>query len=136
VISRTQALVLAFFGLAWIGLVLILVSDPGVYDRTLKLSDGGRRIGELGFVAAISALLAVLSVGVVHRWRWTFWLILVAFLAGALRVPASILELTGTISISDPTWYVLVQGVVGVVQFIVGLTLLAGYHRAGVWGDF
>jgi hypothetical protein len=34
-------------------------------------------------------------VGVVRRWRWTFWLILVAFLFGVLRVPAAVLQFTG-----------------------------------------
>jgi hypothetical protein len=32
----------------------------------------------------------LLAVGVLRRWRWTFWLILVAFLAGAVRVPVAI----------------------------------------------
>jgi hypothetical protein len=43
------------------------------------------------------------------RWRWTFWLIVVAFLFGVLRVPASILELTGVLPAAGPTWYVLFQ---------------------------
>jgi hypothetical protein len=136
VINRSQGIVLAFFGFIWIGLVIILVAAPSVYDRTLKLASGNRGIGEVGFLAAISALIALLSLGVVRHWRWTFWLILVAFLAGVLRVPASILEISGTISTRDPTWYVLFQGVLGVIQFIIGLALLAGYRQAGVWGDF
>jgi hypothetical protein len=136
VINRSQGIVLAFFGFIWIGLVIILVAAPSVYDRTLEIASGNRGIGEVGFLAAISALIALLSLGVVRHWRWTFWLILVAFLAGVLRVPASILEISGTISTRDPTWYVLFQGVLGVIQFIIGLALLAGYRQAGVWGDF
>jgi hypothetical protein len=38
----------------------------------------------------------MLAVGVVRRWRWTFWLILVAFLFGVLRVPVAALQLTGS----------------------------------------
>ena len=135
-INRSQGIVLAFFGFLWVGLVIILVAAPSVYDQSLKLASGTRRIGEAGFLAAISALIALLSLGVVRHWRWTFWVILVAFLAGVLRVPASILEISGTLSTRDPTWYVLFQGVLGVVQFIIGLTLLAGYRKAGTWGDF
>jgi hypothetical protein len=35
----------------------------------------------------------VLSIGVIRSWRWTFWLILVVFLAGVLRLPAAVLRL-------------------------------------------
>lgn len=55
----------------------------------------------------------MLSTGVVRGWRWTFWLILVAFLAGLLRVPASALQLTGNLPAQGPTWYVVLQAVVG-----------------------
>jgi hypothetical protein len=38
----------------------------------------------------------VLGIRVVNRWRWTFWLVLVALvLGGLLRVPASALQLAG-----------------------------------------
>jgi hypothetical protein len=30
----------------------------------------------------------------VRHWCWTFWLILIAFLTGVLRVPVAILQLT------------------------------------------
>jgi hypothetical protein len=45
----------------------------------------------------------VLGVGVLRRWRWTFWLVLVAFLFGVLRVPASILELMGWLPAAGPS---------------------------------
>lgn len=135
VINRVQALVLGFFAFTWIGLLVILAAAPDVYDRTLKLSGGHRRLGEFVFLLALSAFLALLGIGVVRRWRWTFWLILVAFLAGALRVPASILEIAGVVSATEPTWYALFQGVLGFIQFAIGLVMLAGYRQAGVWGD-
>jgi hypothetical protein len=65
-----------------------------------------------------------------------FWLILVAFLAGFLRVPASLLELVGVLPESGPTWYVLVQAAVGLVQLAIGLAMLSCFRRAGVWGAF
>lgn len=71
-----------------------------------------------------------------RRWRWTFWLILVAFLAGALRVPASILELAGVIPAGTPAWYVALQGAIGIIQLGIGLALLRGYRKGGVWGAF
>jgi hypothetical protein len=78
----------------------------------------------------------VLSVGVLRRWRWIFWLILVAFLAGVLRVPVAVLQLTGVLSASAPAWYVVFQGLIGVAQLAIGLAMLAGYRRSGVWGAF
>jgi hypothetical protein len=86
------------------------------------------------FLAALVAFIGVLCVGVVRRWRWMFWLIMVAFLAGVLRVPAVILQLTGVLAADAPTWYLLFQGLLGVVQFVIGLALVAGYRQAGVWG--
>jgi hypothetical protein len=75
-----------------------------------------------------------LETGVIRRWRWTFWLILVAFLAGVLRVPISILQLTGVLDADFPNWYLVFQGFIGLVQFGIGLVMVAGYRKAGVWG--
>jgi hypothetical protein len=61
---------------------------------------------------------------------------MVAFLAGVLRVPVAILQLTGFLSADTPTWYLLFQGFLGLVQCAIGLAMVAGYRRAGVWGAF
>jgi hypothetical protein len=103
----------------------------------MKLPAGRHRLADLAFLAAISALIGLLVVGVSRRWRWTFWLILVAFLiGGALRIPASVLELAGLLSPAGPTWYVLFQALLGLVQVTIGLLLLSGYRRTGPWGEF
>jgi len=64
-----------------------------------------------------------------------FWLILVAFLAGVIRLPASALELAGAIPHQGPAWYVVLQGVIGAVQFVIGIAMLVGYRRNGLWGN-
>jgi hypothetical protein len=87
-------------------------------------------------LAALIGFIALFGVGVVRRWRWTFWLILVAFLAGLLRVPVAILQLTGVLAADGPRWYVTFQGLLGVLQFGIGLAKVAGYRGAGVWGKF
>jgi hypothetical protein len=108
------------------------LAAPGVYDRVLPGGEGGP--WALAFLAAISVLPRLLSVGVVRRWRWTFWLIFVAFvLGGLLRVPASVLQLVGVLPAQGPAWYALLQTLLGLVQSAVGLAMLAGYRRAGVW---
>ena len=134
--NRTQKLVLGFFALAWVSLVAILAAAPEIYDQALKLPDGGDPPAELGFLVAITAFIAFLSIGVLRRWRWAFWLIVVAFLFGVLRVPASVLQLTGVLPAAFPRWYVLLQALLGLLQFTIGILMLVGYRRAGVWGAF
>ena len=136
VVNRTQSLVLGFFVVVWISLVAILLVEPEIYDSAMKLPAGDHRLADVAFLGATSAFIALLVVGVLRRWRWTFWLILVAFLFGVLRVPASILALAGVLPAAGPTWYVLFQALLGLVQFAIGLLMLAGYRRAGPWGSF
>ena len=134
-VNRTQALVLGFFLVAWMSLLTILVAAPEVYDQALRLPGAGGA-AEIAFLTALTAFIGFLSVGVVRRWRWAFWLILVAFLAGVLRVPVAILQLTGALPVDTPTWYVAFQGIIGLAQLAIGLAMLAGYRRSGVWGAF
>ena len=132
-VNRTQALVLGFFLVVWVSLLVILVAAPEVYDRALRLPNGHGG-AELAVLAALSCFIGLLVVGVVRRWRWTFWLILVAFLFGVLRVPVAVLQLTGVLAAHAPAWYVLYQGLLGVAQCGIGLVMVAGYRRAGAWG--
>ena len=125
-----------FLVLAWITLIAILVFSPDVYVRALR-QVGGENVGiEISFLIVVSALIAFLVLGVFRRWRWTFWLISVAFFFGVFRLPASALELAGMVPASGPAWYEAVQGGVGAVQFLIAIAMLAGYRKAGVWGDF
>jgi hypothetical protein len=116
--------------------VVILLVSPEIYDRSLGAADDPRPMVDLGVLVGLSGLLALLGLVVVRRWRWAFWLILVAFFAGLLRVPAAALELTGYVSTGDPTWYVDFQAVVGVIQFLIATAMFIGYRRSGIWGDF
>ena len=132
-INRTQALVLGFFLLVWASLVVLFAAMPGVYYGAMNLSSAS---AGLLFLIGISAFIALLGVGVLRRWRWIFWLITIAFLFGVLRVPATFLTLKGVLPADGPTWYVLYQGVLGVVQFAIAVLMLVGYRRGGTWGAF
>ena len=134
-VNRTQALVLGFLVVALSSLLVILVAAPDVYDQALRLPDGSAR-AEVTFLVGLTAFIGLLAVGVLRRWRWIFWLVLVAFLAGVLRVPVAVLQLTGVMSADVPAWYVAFQGVIGLAQVAIGLAMLAGYRRSGVWGSF
>jgi len=136
ILNRTQLLALGFFVVVWIALVAILALSPDVYAQTLRQVPGDMRTIELIFVAALSTLIALLVIGIVHRWRWAFWLIFAAFLSGVLRLPASVLQLAGLMPATGPNWYEALQGLIGVVQFLIALAMFSGYRKAGVWGAF
>ena len=125
-----------FFVLVWIALVAVLVLSPEVYRQTLRRVRGDSLAIEGAFVITLSALIAFLVVGVVRRWQWTFWLILIAFFFGVLRLPASALQLAGIMPASGPTWYEALQGAIGLVQFLIAIAMVAGYRKAGIWGGF
>ena len=134
-VNRTQALVLGFFLVVWVSLLAILMAAPEVYDQALSLP-GDSGAAEIAFLAALTGFITLLAVSVVRRWRWAFWLILVAFLAGVLRVPAAICSSPVSFPSTPPTWYVAFQGLIGLAQLGIGLVMLAGYRRSGVWGAF
>jgi hypothetical protein len=134
-INRVQALVLGFLLMAWISLVVILVAAPEVYERRLRSLPGAQRVVEIVFVVALTAFIVLLSIGVLRRWRWMFWLILIAFLFGVLRIPVAVLQISGQMRPDGPLWYVILQGVIGLVQVLIALAMILGYRRSGVWGS-
>lgn len=137
--TRIKVLVLALFAVYWVIVVVILVAARDVYDQALPQTvrlPGNQRLAEIGVLLILTALFAVLSIGVIRSWRWTFWLILVDFMAGILHVPACALQLAGIAPSQGPPWYVVLQAVVGLIQFVIALAMLAGYRKAGVWGAF
>ena len=134
-VNRTQVLVLGFFLGVLISMLVIRILAPDVYDRVLQppSTDGRSRVA---FLVALVTFIALLAIGVYLRWRWIFWLMMIAFLAGVLRVPVMILQLTRVMAPDAPAWYLLFQGLIGVIQCVIGLAMAAGYRRAGVWGSF
>jgi hypothetical protein len=134
-ISRIKTLVLALFALYWLAVVLILVADRPVFDQVGGLPTHGL-FADIGAVLVLTALLSVLSAGVVRGWRWTFWLILIVFVLGIRTVPVAVLEFTGRLPQQGPTWFVLFTVVVGLAQLGTGVVMLAGWRRSGAWGDW
>ena len=137
--NRTKVSVLALFGGYWIVVAVLLVAAPAVYESLLAqvvTLSGNPQPAEIGTLLALTVLLSILSIGVVRGWRWTFWLILVVFLFGIVRVPTAVLQLAGVMPHQDPDWYVVLQAVVGLLQFVIAVGMLAGFRRSGVWGAF
>ena len=133
-INRVKGLVLALFGIYWVTVIVIWIAARPVFDQVGGLVPG-HVSAEAAEVLVLTALLILLSFGVVRGWRWLFWLILVAFLAGILRVPAAALELAGKIHQQGPAWYIVLTAIVGMIQFVIAVAMAAGYRRSGVWGE-
>jgi len=72
-------LVLGLGLLRWISLIVILLTAAEVYDRA-RPATSHRRAADIAFLVVLSAFLGQPSIGVLRRWRRTFWLILTAFL--------------------------------------------------------
>jgi len=135
-LNRTQRLVLAFFALAWLLLAVTVALSPAVRDESVRRMPGSGAPATVAFLAALLVFLAVLGIGVVRRWRWLFWLLLLAFAAGALRVPVAALQLSGRITPEGPDWYVVLQAAIGAVQVGMAYLMYLGYRRSGPWGAF
>jgi len=127
-VNSIQWAVLAFFAAVWVALAVILSAAPDIYGMATS------QLTPATFFVAISLLIALCVIGVMRRWRWLFWLILLAFLAGAVRVAVSALELAGAVALDGPPWYVAIQGLIGLVQMVIGIAMVRSYLQAGVWG--
>lgn len=140
---RLKALVLAVFAAYWVTVVGILVADRTLFDQAmrqlgaqlLQTTHGDLALADAFAVTVLTLLLAILSIGVIRSWRWTFWLILVAFLVNVIRVPVAALQLLGIGPRQGPTWIVALQVVVGLVQVAVGIAMLRRLPRR-LWGEF
>jgi hypothetical protein len=65
-------------------------TPPGICGRDLATRPGW--VGALLFVVLLAAD-AILITGILRRWRWLFWALLVTFGASAIRVPLLPLQL-------------------------------------------
>jgi hypothetical protein len=136
-VNRTQLVLLGFTACSWIALVVILIAAPDVYDAELKpLGLAGHVEARLAFLVGVTGLLILLAVGVVYRWHWLFWLVLIAFAAGILRLPLFGLQLLGVAPLDVPLWYSGLQAVIGVIQIGIAAAMYGGYRKHGVWGEF
>ena len=127
--TLTQRVVAAFF----IGVWTLLIGLRIVAEDTIRVALGLAEPAISLFIVGITALIGVLLLGIVRRWRWVFWIVLVASLGGALRIVGSALELAGLIATALPAWYVLLQGAIGAVQVGVAAVMIQRYRRGGIW---
>ena len=134
--SRLERVLVAFFLLAMLFLLVVYFVAPSIYTDTLMLQSTPADRYPLAatlFLAGIVVLIAVLVVGIVRRWRWVFWLLLIAFTAMILEIPATILQLTGVIASLFPVWYSLCRMGVSVIAVGIAGWMWYIYRHYGVW---
>ena len=133
---RLEMAVIAFFVLTALSLFVVYLADPSIYAQTLALTPTPveRYPAPVTlFLIGILALIALLIIGVVRHWRWVFWLMLVAFGASALQVPATILQITGVLPDTNPLWYSLYRMGIAVIEVALAVWMIRIYRAQGVW---
>lgn len=134
-----RALTRAPFAFGAVALVLlgaIYLFAPEIYLQTLMLrptTADRRPLIVTVFLAAVVLWIVLLGVGIVRRWRWVFWLIVLAFTFSALQIAAAVLELTGILTVAVPAWYGVARALVAVLELGIGIWMLRLYRRYGVW---
>jgi hypothetical protein len=123
---QLQAALISFFVFVTISLVVVYAVEPGIYAAVTGLAAPLLLVPLLLFES-------LLVVGTLRRWRWLFWLILVAFGFSALRVPLLALELAGVLPLEQPLWYNLYRTLIAVLQAGIALWMAWLYRRQGVW---
>lgn len=132
-----RAALLAFCAAAVASFVVIYMVAPAIYVQTLMLTPDPADTHPLAttlFMIAITLFVAVLATGIQRRWRWLFWLVLLAFTLSALQIVAFPFELAGVVSPHIPAWYALFRALVAAVQLAIGIWMIRIYRRCGVWG--
>jgi len=137
-VRRLERTLLAFFLLATLFAVVVYVAAPSIFTNTLLLhpspTDRYPFVATL-FLMALLVFIAVLLVGVRLHWRWLFWLLLIAFGAMILDIPATILQLIGIVPnlFLFPVWYSLCRMGVSLLAVSIAAWMLSIYRHYGVW---
>lgn len=133
---RLERMLIAFFVMCALFAVGVYITAPSIYTQGLMLSSDATDRYPFPATLLLVALLMFITfviVGVVHHWRWLFWLLLVAFGFSILQIPATILQLMGIIPDSFPAWYSLSRMGVALVEVGLAVWMLQIYRSYGVW---
>jgi hypothetical protein len=136
IVNRTQGLVLGFFLTVLASLVAIRVAAPEVYDQVLRLPPSWPRWTATAFLLALAPFYR----GAVSGCAAALALDLLADLGGlpgwsAARAGGHFAARWCPVR-QRASLVCRVPGLIGVAQLAIGLAMLAGYRRSGVWGAF
>jgi hypothetical protein len=136
-VQRLSAVIIAFFVLAALSVLVVYFVDPTIFTKVLSLEPAATDRYPLPstlFLVALLTFIAVLIYGVLHHWRWLFWLLLLANSFSILEVPATLLQFSGVIPDPYPVWYSLYRMGVALVQVAIAIWMIRIYYHYGVWG--
>jgi len=130
-----QLALIAFFVLAVGFLLIVYLISPQIYTQVLLVhaAAGERPAAITLFLFAILLFVALLVVGVLRRWRWVFWGVLVAFVAQIIAIPVDVLQLAGVLPLDFPVWYEMVRLMVSILQLAIGIWMIWLYRRYATW---
>ncbi len=135
-IKLLEKALIMFVGLLGLSLLIIFATEPSIYTTTLW---PGWVPAErypwpvLLFLSALIAFLGMLMYGVLHHWRWLFWLILLAFTGSIIQIPVEGLQLLGVFPNPYPVWYSLFRGGIGFIELGFAFWMIQTYRHQGVW---
>jgi hypothetical protein len=133
--KRLQQALIAFFVFCALFIVIAYIVDSTVITDSLKLSLSTERypLVASAFVLLLLLLIGLMIVGIVRRWRWLFWLLIIDFTCSLLQIPATLLLLNGLLPETAPTWYILSRTGVGLLQVALAGWMWWIYWHYGVW---
>jgi hypothetical protein len=133
---RLKMALIAFFALTLLSLFVVYALDPSIYLQTLQLTSSPvERFPWPAtlFLTGLCAFLTMVCIGVLRHWRWTFWLLLIAFSASVLQFPAEFLQIFGVLPLNFPLWYSLFRLVIATLEVGLAIWMIRIYRREGVW---
>jgi hypothetical protein len=136
-VAALQTALIALFAASGMILIAAYVAAPTVFADTVPLDrDALARHPPILtlFVGAVLALIAVVIVGIVRRWRWLFWLLLLACASAVLHLPVTLLQLAGIVPGDTPRWYAILQLGSELVQLALAAWMVLLFRIGGVWG--
>ena len=133
---RLERTLLAFFLLTTLFAIVVYVAAPTIYSNILLLGPSPtdpHPFATTLFLLALVVFLVVLMVGVRRRWRWLFWLLLIAFGAMILDIPVTILQFAGVLPTLFPVWYNLCRMGVSLLAVFIAMWMFLIYRHYGIW---
>jgi hypothetical protein len=119
-------------------LVLIYLLAPALFVETLfetpTPADNLRSAPLTLFLLLVLGVIGLGALGVVRRWRWVWWLLLLAFTASALEIPAITLELAGVLPLAVPVWYAVLRMLVSAGLVVIAVWMWRVQRACGEWG--
>jgi hypothetical protein len=133
-----QQAIIGFFILCALFAIIVYIVAPSIYAAQLKVSSTPTDRYPFLATLLLVAILAIISVGIIGvacRWRWLFWLLLLAFGFSILEIPVTVLLLMVGSSMLDstPFWYTISRMAVSLLEVGLAVWMIQVYRHYGVW---